>query len=516
MGKGKQMVAICNSAGIIGIAGYPVTVECFSSTGLPRLDIVGLPSRAVSESAERVRAVMKFCNFSWPACRLTINLAPADTKKEGAVYDLPILISILVATSQISAPSEDYAFLGELSLAGELRGIKGVLSMLLALRDAGKKQVFVPFDNAEEAAYAEGITVYPVKNIDEVIDHLLGRRKANVCQKPMQVEQFTKGMDFSNVLGQNAVRRALEIAAAGSHSALLSGPPGSGKSLVAKCFSTILPPMTSDERLEVIRIWSVDGAGTEAARMAGRPFRSPHHTVSAASMTGGGGAGRIPTPGEISLAHRGVLFLDELPEFRSDVLETLRQPIEDGQVTISRVSGKVTYPAKFQLLAAMNPCKCGWYGTSRCKCSQESVKKYLRKLSGPLMDRIDLQVAVQPVQYEALASRGKTQEESSEQIRKRVLVAREIQKERYKNTDITSNAELPLDRIAKDCLLTDNAQKMLEQAFERLGMTARAYDRILRVSRTVADLDGAEIIDVQHIAEAIQYRQLDRLGLSDG
>ena len=510
------MVATCHSAGIIGISGYPVIVECFNSTGLPRLDIVGLPSRAVSESAERVRAVMKICDFEWPTCRLTVNLAPADTKKEGAVYDLPIFIAILTATSQISAPQDKIAFLGELSLSGELRPIKGVLSMLLALRDAGKKEVFVPFQNAEEAAYAEGIKVYPAKNVKEVIAHLKGEEKIEPCPPPKPTEDFASGMDFSNVLGQNAVRRALEIAAAGSHSALLSGPPGSGKSLVAKCFSTILPPMTPQERLEVIRIWSVDGEGTKAARMAGRPFRAPHHTVSAASMSGGGSAGRLPIPGEISLAHRGVLFLDELPEFRSDVLETLRQPIEDGKVTISRVSAKVTYPAKFQLLAAMNPCKCGYYGTSRCKCSEESVRKYLRKLSGPLMDRIDLQVAVQPVQYEALAARGKREEESSEKIRARVLKARKIQKERYKNTDISANAELPLDRLAKDCPMTDAAQKMLEQSFERLGMTARAYDRILRVSRTIADLDASEVIDAVHIAETIQYRQLDRLGLSDG
>lgn len=507
------MVSICHSAGLRGIDGYPVAAECFASNGLPRLDIVGLPGKAVSESAERVRAAAKSCGFDWPVCRLTVNLAPADTKKEGAVYDLPILLAILAAAGEINAPPEDAAFFGELSLGGALRPVAGALSMVLAARDAGKKQVFVPLDNAEEAAFAEGVTVYPAASLQNVIDHLQNRIRLTPCPPPQRAAGPSGGLDFKNVLGQAGVKRALEIAAAGGHNVLLCGVPGSGKSLAARCFPTILPPMGAEERLEVIRVWSALGLGAEAARMAGRPFRSPHHTVSPPAMTGGGTAGQLK-PGEISLAHRGVLFLDELPEFRTDVLETLRQPMEDGVVTVSRVAGKVTYPAAFQLLAAMNPCKCGWYGTKRCTCSPDAVRKYLRRLSGPLMDRIDLQVSVQPVPYEALAARGKAAEEGSEDIRARVLAARALQQARYAGTGIACNAELPIDRIAAVCRMEPEAESMLEAAFARLGLTARAYDRILRVARTIADLDGANTIAAGHVAEAIQYRGLDRLGIS--
>lgn len=507
------MVAICHSAGLAGIDGYPVAVECFAAGGLPRLDIVGLPGKAVSESGERVRAAVKSCGLDWPVSRLTVNLAPADTRKEGAVYDLPILLAVLAASGQIAPLPEDAAFFGELSLSGELRPVAGALSMVLAAREAGKKQVFLPRGNAEEAAFAGGIAVYPAQSLPAVLAHLAGGARLRPSTPPRRADDTPAGLDFQHVLGQQAVKRALEIAAAGGHNVLLSGSPGSGKSLMARCFAGILPPLDEEERLEVIRVWSALGLGAEAAHRGARPYRAPHHTASAASMTGGG-AQHLPKPGEISLAHRGVLFLDELPEFRTDVLETLRQPMEDGCVTVSRVAGKVTYPAAFQLVAAMNPCKCGWYGTSRCTCSAEGVRRYLRRLSGPLMDRIDLQISVQPVGYDALAARGQTREESSADIRRRVLDARARQLARYAGTGITRNADLPIDQIAAACPMTEQARDMLEAAFSRLGLTARAYDRLLRVARTVADLDGAEVLAGSHLAEAIQYRQLDRLGLS--
>ena len=508
------MVSICHCAGLRGIDGYPVAVECSIASGLPRLDIVGLPGKAVSESAERIRSAAAYCSLAWPSARLTINLAPADTRKEGAIYDLGILLAVLAAAGTIRPLPADAAFFGELSLSGELRPVSGALSMALAARDAGRRQVFLPAGNAAEAAFAEGIAVYPASHLQQVVDHLAGRKALAPCQPPPQAAAAPgEGMDFEHVLGQSGVRRALEIAAAGGHNVLLCGVPGSGKSLSARCFPTIMPPMTSAERLEVIRVWSALGMGAEAAHMAGRPFRAPHHTISAAAMAGGGSAARL-SPGEVSLAHRGVLFLDELPEFHTDVLEVLRQPMEDGFVSISRTAGKAVYPARFQLLAAMNPCKCGWYGTNRCTCAPEAVRKYLRRLSGPLMDRIDLQVDVQPVRYEALAARGTVQEESSVSIRARVAAARQRQLDRYAGTDISCNADLPVSRIAQDCPLSPDAEKMLESAFERMGLTARAYDRILRVARTIADLAGVDTIGSEQIAETIQYRQLDRLGIS--
>ena len=492
------------SAGLIGIEGHLVTVECEELGGLPRLDLVGLPGAAVKESGDRVRSAIKNSGYSFPGGRLTINLAPADTRKEGPVYDVPIMLGLLAADRQIPSLPTDSVFIGELSLGGQLRPVNGVLSMALAAEEAGIRKLFLPAANAQEAAFAENLTLYPAENMEQILEHLQGGEQIPPYQAQPSAENEGYALDFAEVMGQENAKRALEVAAAGGHNILLCGSPGSGKSMMIKRFPSILPPMSRKEKLEVIRLYSAVGLGTQAALSDARPFRSPHHTASAVSLTGGGN--QQMRPGEISLAHNGVLFLDELPEFSKYVLETLRQPLEDGKITITRAAGSAEFPSRFQLLAAMNPCKCGWYGhaSGRCHCTPESVKRYRSRISGPLLDRIDIQLEIQPVEYTDLTA--KKPAESSAAIRERVMAAREIQKQRFAGTSILSNRDIPAGQRQQYCPVSPEGEKLIQGAFERLGMTARSYDRVLKVARTIADLAGEKVIGAAHLAEAIQYR----------
>ena len=507
------MLSEVYSVGLKGISGFIVTVECSSWERLPSFEIVGLPDAAVKEAKERVRAACENSGTRFPGIDLMVNLAPANMKKEGSFFDVAILISILRSSKKINKNIDlsNKCFIGELSLSGDIRPVKGVLSMAFAAKQAGFSELYVPKKNANEAAVVEGIDVYGAGSINELVAHLNGSaplEKAVYHDCESGANGFCP-IDFSDVKGQEKAKRAMEIAAAGGHNILLIGPPGSGKSMLAKCLPGVLPDMTFDEAVETTMVHSVAGDGCSAL-MRVRPFRAPHHTVSAPGLIGGG---TNPRPGEVSLAHNGVLFLDEFPEFNKNLIDALRQPTEDGSVTVTRASGSVTYPSSFMMVCAMNPCRCGYFGdpNRKCTCSEESVHRYLSKISGPMLDRMDIQVELPSITYDEISSRAQNAEKSAS-VKARVDAAREFASQRYRTAGakIVQNADLSPREVREYCKMDESANNLLRTAFEKFALSARAHDKILRVARTISDLDKSDIIKPIHIAEAVQYRTLDR------
>ena len=505
------MLASVSSLGLTGIEGYLVTVEAFTVEGMPMFELVGLPDAAVKESRERVRAAMASCRLQFPIARMTLNLSPADVRKEGPAYDLPIALAIMASCGILDREAlHGLAAIGELSLSGDVLSVRGALSMAIAAREHGVRALMLPAQNAREAACIDGLDILPVVSLQAAIDHLKGRKRIAPMERESYAQQLTARAfknDFADVRGQKSAKRALEIAAAGGHNVLMIGPPGSGKTMMARCLPGILPDMTLEESLEATRIHSAAGQlAADSGLLLERPFRAPHHTASAVALVGGGSKAK---PGEISLAHHGVLFLDELPEYNRQALEAMRQPLEDGFVSVVRIHAQAKYPARSMLIAAMNPCPCGNYGskTQPCRCKPGEIAKYLGRISGPLLDRIDMQLEVSAVPVKEITT--SQPEEPSSAIRTRVQAARARQQQRYKGTEASCNAELTARQVNEYCQMNDECQALIERACEKYHLSMRAVSRIMKVSRTIADLAGEETIGKKHVLEALGYRNLE-------